>query len=105
MNQVNLKACDVLLHRLTSHIRGLLIASTISIRPETQPNCQKLAPTEEKTIIRYILDLYTRGFAPQLCEVADMADKVLGVRGGQPVGKRWAKRFVTRLDKLKIAFN
>jgi hypothetical protein len=34
-----------------------------------------------------------------------MADKVLGVRGGKPVGKHWAKRFVTRSDKLKTAFN
>jgi hypothetical protein len=35
----------------------------------------------------------------------DMADKVLGVRGGQPVGKHWAERFVTRSDQLKMAFN
>ena len=34
-----------------------------------------------------------------------MANKILGVRGGEPVGKHWAERFVTRLDKLKIAFN
>ena len=34
-----------------------------------------------------------------------MADKVLGVRGGQPVGKHWAERFVTRSDQLKMAFN
>jgi hypothetical protein len=34
-----------------------------------------------------------------------MADKLLGVRGGEPVSKHWAERFVTRLDKLKIAFN
>jgi hypothetical protein len=34
-----------------------------------------------------------------------MADKVLGVRGGEPVGKHWAERFVTRSDKLKMAFN
>jgi hypothetical protein len=34
-----------------------------------------------------------------------MADKLLGVRGGELVGKYWAERFVTRLDKLKIAFN
>jgi hypothetical protein len=34
-----------------------------------------------------------------------MADKLLGVRGGEPVGKCWAERFVTRSDKLKIAFN
>ena len=34
-----------------------------------------------------------------------MADKLLGVRGGKPVGKRWAQRFVTRSDALKMAFN
>jgi hypothetical protein len=34
-----------------------------------------------------------------------MADKLLGVRGGKPVGKHWAERFITRSDKLKIAFN
>jgi hypothetical protein len=66
---------------------------------------QKLTATEEQTIIQYILDLDSRGFAPRLCEVADMADKLLGVRGGTRVGKCWAERFVTRSDKLKMAFN
>jgi hypothetical protein len=48
---------------------------------------QKLTATEEQTIVQYILDLNSRGFAPRLCEVADMADKLLAVRGGEPVGK------------------
>jgi len=34
-----------------------------------------------------------------------MADKVLDVRGGELVGRHWAERFVTRSDKLKMAFN
>jgi hypothetical protein len=34
-----------------------------------------------------------------------MADKLLGARGGEPVGKCWARRFVTRSDELKMAFN
>jgi RecB family endonuclease NucS len=34
-----------------------------------------------------------------------MADKLLGVRGGKPVGKHWAERFITRSDELKMAFN
>jgi hypothetical protein len=65
----------------------------------------KLTRTEEQTIVRYILDLDSRGFAPRLCEVADMADKLLGARGGEPVGKHWAERFVTRSDELKMAFS
>jgi hypothetical protein len=56
-------------------------------------------------IIRYILDLGSQGFAPRLCKVADRADKLLGVQGGEPVGKHWAEHFVMHSDKLKMAFN
>jgi hypothetical protein len=80
-------------------------AEGLPFRIEAPPNCQKLTATEEQTIVKYILDLDSRGFAPRLCEVSDMADKLLGVRGGKPVGKHWAERFITRSDKLKIAFN
>ena len=66
---------------------------------------RKLTTTKEQTIIRYILDLDSRGFAPRLCEVADIADKLLSIRGGELVGKNWAERFVTRSDELKMAFN
>jgi len=34
-----------------------------------------------------------------------MADKLLAVRGGTPVGKLWPRRFVSRTEKLKMAFN
>jgi hypothetical protein len=34
-----------------------------------------------------------------------MADKLLGVRGGESVGRHWDERFVTRSGELKIAFN
>ena len=34
-----------------------------------------------------------------------MADKLLTAQGEELVGKRQAERFVTRLDKLKMAFN
>jgi hypothetical protein len=62
-------------------------AKGILFRIETPPNCLKLTGTEEQMIVQYILDLDSRGFAPWLCEVADMADKLLGARGGKPVGK------------------
>jgi hypothetical protein len=34
-----------------------------------------------------------------------MADKTLGVRGGEPVSRYWTDRFVTHSDELKMAFN
>jgi hypothetical protein len=40
-----------------------------------------------------------------LYEVADMANKLPGVRSGEPVGMHLDKHFITCSDKLKIAFN
>jgi hypothetical protein len=34
-----------------------------------------------------------------------MADKLLGVHGGEPVGKHRAERFVLRSAELKMAFD
>jgi hypothetical protein len=92
-------AFNVQHQRLSDRLHG------ITPRSHTRPGIQKLTATEEQTIVQYILNLDSRGFAPRLCEVADMADKLLGVRGGQPVGKCWAERFVTRSAELKMAFN
>jgi hypothetical protein len=75
------KAFNVKRRVLDQRARGILF------RADTLPNRLKLTRTEEQTIIQYILNLDSRGFAPWLCEVVDMADKVLGVRGGEPVGK------------------
>jgi hypothetical protein len=79
-------------------------ASGRSFRLETTPNSRKLSLTEEHTIIQYILDLDSRGFSPRVCEVADMADKLLEVRDGEPVGKCWAERFILRSDELRTVF-
>jgi hypothetical protein len=77
----------------------------ITNRRQTRPGISKLTVTEEQTVVRYILNLEARGFAPRLCEVADMADKLLAVRSGTPVGKNWAERLVQRTEELKMAFN
>jgi hypothetical protein len=34
-----------------------------------------------------------------------MANKLLAVRGSEPVSKHWAERFITRSAELKMAFN
>ena len=73
-------------------------------RANTRPNRQKLTATEEQTLTQYILDLDSRGFSPLLLEVADMANKLLAARGGEPVGKNWAERLVARTPALKMAF-
>ena len=56
-------------------------------RPETRPNRQKLSELEEGVIIRYILDLDSRGFAPRLASVKDIANYILESRGAERVGK------------------
>ena len=77
----------------------------LTARPETRPNRQKLSELEEGVIIRYILDLDTRGFAPRLASVEDMANYILESRGADCVGKLWAHRFVQRRPELKTRFN
>ena len=34
-----------------------------------------------------------------------MANKLLGVHSGEPVGKHWAEHFVMHSNVLKMAFN
>lgn len=53
----------------------------ITFRQEAPPNSRKLSVTEEQTIVRYILNVDSSESAPQLYEVADIADKVLAVSG------------------------
>jgi hypothetical protein len=56
-------------------------------RPESKTNCYKLTDLEEDTIIRYILDLDSRGFALRLAGVKDIANLLLESRGVLHVGK------------------
>ena len=72
---------------------------------ERRPGAQKLSKLEEGVIIRNILELDSRGFAPRLAGVEDMANFILESRGGRRVGKLWAHRFVQRQPELKTRFN
>jgi hypothetical protein len=56
-------------------------------------------------IIRYILDLDQRGFAPTYAAIRDIADKLLAARGGGQVRQKWLSNFVKRTDSLKTRFN
>ena len=50
-------------------------------RRNCQPNSKKLTQLEEEVIVKYILDLDARGFAPTYAAVRDMADRLLAARG------------------------
>jgi hypothetical protein len=56
-------------------------------RQEYQPPIQKLTELEEEVILRNILKLDTRGFAPRLAGVEDIANYILESQGGKHVGK------------------
>lgn len=47
---------------------------------ERRPAVQKLSELEEEVISQYILDLDSRGFAPRLAGVEDMANYLLETR-------------------------
>lgn len=56
-------------------------------------------------IVRHMLNLDQRGFAPTYAAVRDMADKLLAARGAGHVGVYWARNFVKRTDSLTTRFN
>ncbi len=62
------------IHRMTS-------------RRDFTPNSQKLTPKEELAVIRYILDLDSRGFPPRPQAIQEMADLLLAKRDAPLVGK------------------
>jgi hypothetical protein len=74
-------------------------------RRDCQPNSRKLTQLEEEVIVRYILDLDQRGFAPAYAAVRNMADKLLAARGAGRVGVHWPRNFVKRTDSLTTRFN
>jgi hypothetical protein len=74
-------------------------------RRNCQPNSKKLTQVEEDVIVRYILDLDERGFAPTYAAVRDMVGNLLGARGGGQVEQKWPANFVKRTDSLKTRFN
>ena len=59
-----------------------------------RPVNHKLTELEEEVIVRYILDMDKRGFAPRLAGVEDIANYILESRGARRVGKLWAYRFI-----------
>ena len=65
----------------------------------------KLTVTEEEAIKQYILELDSRGFAPLLNTVQEIANKLLAKRWRDPVGINWPYSFIKRTPGLKTKYN
>lgn len=64
-----------------------------------------LTPSEEDAIVRYIIELDTRGFSPRRADVEDMANLLLAKCGARRVGKNWTDRFIKRRPELCTRFS
>ncbi|KAF2788583.1 hypothetical protein K505DRAFT_394355, partial [Melanomma pulvis-pyrius CBS 109.77] len=52
----------------------------IALQRNCKPKLKKLTKLKEEVIVRHVLDLDSRGFAPTLGAVRDIADKLLAAR-------------------------
>lgn len=75
------KIYDITHSTLSTHLKG------ITSRRDTMPNSRKLTDLEEKTIVENVLDLDARSFPPWLCDMEDIANRLLADRDTPPVGK------------------
>ena len=57
-------------------------------RRDIRANNTRLTELEEKTLIRYILDLDSQGFTPRLHDVEDIANVIAASRDASRVGTR-----------------
>lgn len=55
-------------------------------RQDTRPNSTRLTELEENVIVTYIMDLDSRGFAPRIPDVEEMANVILAERDASRVG-------------------
>lgn len=90
-----------------STLRGRLAGAL----PQAAANARKrkLLPVEEQSLVRWILDLDSRGFPPHIIDVRRMADTLLAARGQQPppprVGKCWVTRFINSQPELETKWD
>lgn len=69
-----------------------------------RPVAQLLTQREEEVVVRYILDLDSRGFSPTIRDVIAGVNSILKSRGAGTVGKQWPYRFIQRRPELRTRF-
>jgi hypothetical protein len=79
----------------------------VSIAERRHPR-HKLTELEEKSLCEWILSMDTRGAAPRVATIGEMANILLAARGSQPsptVGKNWPTEFVKRRKELRTRYS
>src|SRR6266699_2193787 len=61
----------------------------------------RLTPAEEETLLRYILDLDSRRFAPRIDNMEDIANILFTTYSTERVGARWIYCFIYQRPELK----
>lgn len=77
-------------------------------RENAQTRNRKLSPTEESTLVQWILSMDEPGKPLRVATVREMANILLANQGVIPaptVGVNWTNRFVNRHDELKSRFS
>jgi hypothetical protein len=77
----------------------------IPSRRDCTANSKKLSNLEESVVIQHTLNLVSKGFAPRLDGVRDMANSILAARGNQKVGINWPANLIKRSPELKMRFD
>jgi hypothetical protein len=80
----------------------------VTHRLDIRANSYKLTPTEEETLLQWILSMDRRGAPPRHAAVRDMANILLQQRGSTPpqtVGKNWVSNYVKRHSEIKTRFS
>jgi hypothetical protein len=70
-----------------------------------RPKLMNLTKTEEGVVIKYILELISRGFPPRLAAVADMANSLRAERNLGQVSLNWPSTWVKSRYKFIMKFN
>jgi hypothetical protein len=79
-------------------LKGLLV------KCHTIPRTRKLCVDQENALVKYILNLNSRGFPPKPRYVREMASGLLAQDGEGKVGKNWDSSFAKRRDELTSTF-
>jgi hypothetical protein len=73
-------------------------------RRDYRPKTANLTKQEEETLVKYILELGSRGYPPTPTAVRDMANALLAQRGANEVGIKWPSNYVQRTEALQMKY-